>query len=167
MGVIVAVFLLLCFMIINVNVTLGDCIYYNQCSNDLDCSETCISDYDSLELYVQNNKTIINDLTKAFFSTGHSPARFVRITYKFQIPFYINDSDENDTYSGTNENDTCSSVQRLYYWSASPIYLLGPKPLMCLTLFAVIVQEENVIIELPCLQANNQKALLSRLTYLV
>ena len=61
MGVIVAAFLLLRFMIINVNAILGDCIYYNQCSNDLDCSETCISDYDSLELYVQNNKTIIND----------------------------------------------------------------------------------------------------------
>ena len=162
---------LLIFYIIAINTrgavsTVEDCDFYFNCSDDMDCSEaaSCISDYESLESYVQNNKAIINNLTKAFYRTGHSPARFVRITYKLQIPYasQFNDSDENDT-----ENDTCSSIERLYYWSTSPIYLLGPRPLAYLTLSAIIVQEENVIIQLPCLQATDQKALLSRLTYLV
>ena len=112
-----------------------------------------------MESYVQSSKTIINNLTRAFYPTARSPARFVRITYKFQIPSQFND---NDT-----ENDTCSSIERLYYWSTSPTYLLGPRPLGYLTLSAIIVLEENVIIQLPCLQAIDQKALLSRLTYLV
>ena len=153
-----------------INATLEDCIYYTDCSNTLDCNEpsSCISDYDSLETYVRNNKSIINDLAQAFYRTGHSPARFVRITYNFQIPSYFNNSRENDSYTDSIENDTCSSDQKIYYWSTSPVYLLGPKPLMYLSLFAVIVQEENVIIQLPCFETpNDQKALLSRLTYLV
>lgn len=152
-----------------INATIEDCIYYPNCSNTLDCNEpsSCISDYDSLETYVQNNKSIINDLAQAFYRTGHSPAKFVRITYKLQIPLNFNDSNENDSYADSIENDTCSPIQKIYYWSTSPVYLLGPQPLLYLSLFAVNVQEENVVIQLPCLEANDQKALLSRLTYLV
>ena len=166
---------LVIFYVIAINIrsaisTEEDCDFYINCANNMDCNEeaaSCISDYESLESYVQNSKAIINNLTEAFYSTGHLPARFVRITYIFQIPLHFNDSDENDTYSITTENDTCSSIERLYYWSTSPTYLLGPKPLSYLTLFAINVQEENVIIHLPCLQATDQKTLLSRLTYLV
>ena len=149
-----------------INATLEDCIYYPDCSNTLDCNEpsSCISDYDTLETYVQNNKSIINDLAQVFYRTGYSPAKFVRITYKFQIPSYFNDSNGSNS---SIENDTCSSIQKMYYWSTSPVYLLGPQPLFYLSLFAVIVREENVIIQLPCLEASDQKALLSRLTYLV
>ena len=158
-------------MITNVNANVEDCVYSLNCTNNLNCNEatSCISDYDSLELHVQNSKAIINNLTEAFYSTGHEPARFVKITYKFQVPFYSNDTDVNDTYSGMNNyfDDQCSSVERLYYWSSSPIYLMGPQPLLLLSLFAIRVQEENVIVQLPCLQSTEQKELLSRLTYLV
>ena len=145
------------------------CVYGHDlnCSSTVDCNETrsCISDYEALELYILSNQTIVNELAQVFYSTGRSPARFVKITYKFQIPLtYSNDSDRNNTFA---ENDTCSSTQRLYYWSTSPIYLLGPQPLMYLSLFAITIQEENLVVQLPCLQENEEKTLLSRLTYLV
>ena len=161
--------LVLCFItnIERINAISEDCIYYPNCSSTMDCNqpESCISNYDLLESYIQTNKSLIGDLAQAFYRTGHSPARFVRITYKFQIPLRLNnESNETDSFI---EDNGCSSVDRLYYWSTSPIYLLGPKPLTFLSLFAIFVQEENVTIQLPCLQANNQRALLSRLTYLV
>ena len=166
MKVEIVLFAIYLLTITGINATLEDCIYYTNCSNSLDCNEpsSCISDYDTLETYVLNNKSIINDLAQAFYRTGHSPAKFVRIIYKFQIPSYFNDTNENDS---SIENDTCSSIQRIYYWSTSPVYLLGPRPLLFLSLLAVIVREENVTMQLPCLEAYDQKELLSRLTYLV
>lgn len=141
-----------------------DCVSSYNCFNNFDCTNNgttnCISDYSSLESYVKNDKAIVDKLTKTFYRTGHSPARFVRITYKFQIPAHNNDSE--------NKNESsCISTERLYYWSESPVYLLGPRPLYYLSLFAINVEEDDVFIELPCLQANDQEALLSRLTYLV
>ena len=62
MGVKVSALLMLYSMIINVKDILEDCVYYNYFSNNLDCSETNISDYDSNYVF----KTIINDLTEAF-----------------------------------------------------------------------------------------------------
>ena len=84
----VEVALLVIYLLTNIgviNAILEDCIYFPNCSNTLDCKEplSCISDYDSLELYVQNNKSLINDLSQAFYRTGNSPTRFVKITYKF------------------------------------------------------------------------------------
>ena len=166
----ITVLLLVLYFIANterINATSEDCIYYPNCSSTMDCyqPDSCISNYDLLESYVQAKKSLIGDLAQAFYRTGRSPARFVRITYKFQIPLsFNNESNETDSLI---EDNGCSSVDKLYYWSTSPIYLLGPKPLMFLSLFAIVVPEENVTIQLPCLQANNQGALLSRLTYLV
>ena len=166
----IKVVLLVLYCITNtgkVKATSEDCIYYPNCSDIMDCNnpKSCISDYNILESYVQNNQSLINDLAQAFYRTGRSPARFVRITYRFQIPLNLNDSNETDS---SFEDNSCSpGIERVYYWSTSPIYLLGPKTLMYFSLFAIVVQEENVFVELPCLQANDQKELLSRLTYLV
>lgn len=103
-----------------------DCVSSYNCFNNFDCTNNgttnCISDYSSLESYVKNDKAIVDKLTKTFYRTGHSPARFVRITYKFQIPAHNNDSE--------NKNESsCIPTERLYYWSESPVYLLGPRPL--------------------------------------
>ena len=146
--------LLALYLIAGVNATSEDCIFYPDCSNTMNCSQpaSCISDYDLLESYVQSNKSLISNLAQAFYRTGRSPARFVRITYNFQVPSNLNDSNGNDSFADSIKVDTCSSIQRIYYWSTSPIYLLGPKPLRYLTLFATILQEEDVIVELPCLR---------------
>ena len=161
--------LLMLYLIAGVNAASEDCIVYPNCSDTMNCGQpaSCISEYDLLESYVESNKFLISNLAQAFYKTGHSPARFVRITYKFQIPVNLNNSNENDSFTSLLEAETCSSVQKIYYWSTSPMYLLGPKPLMYLTLGVINLQEENVFVELPCLQANNQQELLSRLTYLV
>ena len=157
------------FYLIANTTTLEDCISDLNCSSTLDynCSENetviCFSRYDLLEEYIRNNESILTNLAETFYRTGRSPAKFVKITYKFQIPG-LNDSHNNKTY---NSSIKCSSIERTYYWSTSPIYLLGPKPLMYLSMFGIIVQEENVIVQLPCLKSNDQKVLLSRLTYLV
>ena len=46
--------------------------------------------------------------------------------------------------------------------------MLGPKPLLWLTLFAVHVRESSITIQLPlCLCSEAYDELLSRLTYLV
>ena len=169
MKITVTVMLLVLHSVIRVNATSENCILYPNCSSTRDCSEpvSCISDYDLVESYVQSNKSLINNLAQAFYRTGRSPARFVRITYNFQIPSNLNNSNGNDSFADSIEIDTCSSIQRIYYWSTSPIYLLGPKPLRYLTLGATILEEESVIVDLPCLQADDEKELLSRLTYLV
>ena len=166
---VVLLVLLYSHSVTRVNATSEDCILYPNCSSIRDCSEpvSCISDYDLLESYVQSNKSLISNLAQAFYRTGRSPARFVRITYIFQVPLNLNDSNENNSFADSLEVDICSSLQRIYYWSTSPIYLLGPKLLRYLTLGATFLEEENVMVELPCLQADDEKELLSRLTYLV
>lgn len=167
MRAIIAVLLIFKLMIISAR-ALEDCAYDNNCANNLDFNQTtcCISEYQTLEAFVQNNETLINNLAEAFYKTGYSPAKFVRITYKFQ---QFSGSDDNGTNNSTNEDDIkCYHyAERVYYWSSSAIYLLGPRALFYLSLFAINVREENVIVHLPCLHSRYEKALLSRFTYLV
>ena len=77
---------------------------------------------------------------------------------------YYNDDDDDD-------DDDCKFVcindQKKFIWSSSALYLLGPKPLFWLTLFAVHVRESSITVNLPCLCSDVYDDLLSRLTYLV
>ena len=77
--------------------------------------------------------------------------------------YYDNDNDGDD---GEGEL-ICMDDQKKFIWSSSALYLLGPKPLFWLTLFAVDVRESSITINLPCLCSDVYEDLLSRLTYLV
>ena len=48
----------------------------------------CIGDYIDLEIYIINNKTIVEALARTFFSTGKAASKFVKITYNFQTKAY-------------------------------------------------------------------------------
>ena len=128
----------------------------------------CIGKYRDLEKYVLNNENLMDNLTEVYFKTGKSSARFVRITYKFKI-LLPNTNSTNETVS--NETDDgefiCVDNQKMFIWSSSALYLLGPEPLFWLTLFAVNVLESSVTVQLPCLCIDAYDNLLSRLTYLV
>ena len=121
------------------------------------CTEvtSCIGAYYELESYIQDNREVIEKLKAAFFETGKPPAKFVKLTYNFQV--------SNDTYNSMN----CSNHQSKYIWSEQFLYLLGPQPLFWSTLFAVRVPESSIIITLPCLCHDVYDSLLSRLTYMV
>ena len=44
----------------------------------------CIGQYIDLEMYVLNNKTLVETLAETFFTTGRGASKFVKITYNFQ-----------------------------------------------------------------------------------
>ena len=114
----------------------------------------CIFSYTDLEAYILDDKAILKNLTEAFFRTDISDVtKFLRITYNVQM-------------SSSTDFD-CTYHPTIYIWSEAPLYLLGPKHLFFLTLFAVDVSEISVTIKLPCLCRNFSYDLLSRLTYMV
>ena len=133
----------------------------NDCTTEEDCNEDakCIRQYIDLEMYVLNNKTLVEKLAETFYNTGRATSKFVKITYNFQTC--------NDIQSVEDTITNCSSQQSTYIWSEAALYLLGPKAMYWFTLFAVNIYEVDVAIELPCLCNDVYNSLLSRLTYLV
>jgi len=137
--------------------------------------DTCIGQYSELEMYILKNENILDQLTETFYKTGTDASQFVKITYEFQVHkpnSTANDTDYEAMYDENyevmdDEIFNCTSQRELYIWSASALYLLGPKPLFWLTFFAVNAPETNVTIKLPCLCDNTHNILLSRVTYLV
>ena len=164
---------------------------YEESNNFINAS--CISKYRDLEAYVLNSKDVMDNLTETFFKTGRPLTQYVRITYIFKVSLSssssnitnnytieyhedvdTNSSDDDDyyyDYDNDNDNDeykcTDDQTEKLFIWSSSGLYLLGPKSLFWMTLFAVHVAEEEVTIHLPCLCELNYDNLLSRLTYFV
>ena len=135
------------------------------CDESGNCSEvsSCIKTYHELDLYIRKNSGVKENLTNAFFVTGKTPSRFVKLTYKFQV---ANDTDA--VFAGEdNYYTSCFDHQSKYIWSDHFLYLLGPKPLFWFTLFAVGPVENETTIELPCLCHDVYGSLLSRLTYMV
>ena len=141
-------------------------------------STDCIRKYRDLQSYVLNNEDLINELTELFFETGKAPTKFVRITYKFQILLpvgnYTNDTnvtlyddDGADDYYYDDNEYSCFNAQKIFIWSISALYLLGPAPLFWQTLFAAYIPESSITIHLPCLCNDAYDNLLPRLTYLV
>ena len=138
----------------------NDCQFIANCSksdenNEKECYN-CVSQYDILETYILGNNAILSNLANAFYRSDEDPAEFMKITYQYQI---LNDS--------SNNTDYCFDKKRVYFWSTSPSYLLGPGPLFFLSLFAVNPSQSSVSIQLPCLHQDSLKHLLSRLTFLV
>ena len=132
--------------------------FNNGCNGTKDCKVTnCIGDYIDLEIYIMNNKGIMEELAEAFFTAGKTVSKFVKITYNFQ------------TSNGTQsiEDRTTNRQQSTYVWSETALYLLGPKTLYWLTLSAIRIDEVDVMIELPYLCNDVYDSLLSRLTFLV
>ena len=113
---------------------------------------------------MKGNNEIKGNLTNAFFATGKTPSKFVRLYYKFQVSY--------DTGAGqVEENNTtsCTYHETTYIWCDHFLYLLvGPRALFVFTSFAVdIITENETTIELPCLCYDVYGSLLSRLTYMV
>ena len=96
---------------------------------------------------------MLENLKDAFFVTGKPPSRFVRLQYNFQVS------------NGSVSN--CSNSQGTFIWSENFLDLLGPRPIVLFTLFAVVVPDKSITINLPCLCHNVSDSLLSRLTYMV
>ena len=140
---------------------------------------SCISKYRDLEAYVLNNKDLMDNLTETFFKTGKTSTEFVKIAYRFMVlQSFSTYNNTNTSYNLTNDTTYFDDdyeleftylehPQRLFIWSSSALYLLGPKPLFWMTLFAVRVPEYTVTIQLPCLCEEDYDNLLSRLTYFV
>jgi len=137
----------------------NDCLFATDCYEVEDCYDLdnrCVSQYGILESYILGNNDILSTLTEAFYQSDDDPAQFVKITYQYQV------LDTNDT-----DNNTCNNHTIQYFWSTSPIFLLGPGPMFWLSLFAIYPPETKVNIQLPCLQQDSKRKLLSRLTYFV
>ena len=139
---------------------------------------SCIRKYRDLEAYVLNTEDVMDNLTETFYKTGKPSTEFVKITYKFKVLISVdknisNDSTETYYYYYDDDDDidgdkyACVDDQRLFIWSSSALYLLGPGPLFWLTLFAVHVPENDLTVHLPCLCDTAYGDLLSRLSYLV
>ena len=129
----------------------------------------CIGKYRDLQMYILNNKDLMDNLTEVYFKTGKPFTDFVRITYKFKILLPVTNS-TNDTTIDYRYDDgelICIDKQKLFIWSSTALYLLGPEPLFWLTLFAVSRYESSITVDLPCLCNDVYDDLLSRLTYLV
>ena len=152
---------ILCVIISSAFAQLGEvdyCRIPGNCTVDEDdCFDysNCISQYEVLESYLLHNDDALANLTKGFYKTGTDPAEFVKIIYHYQI---ANDTDE--------YNSTCFAQRSVYFWATSPSFLLGPQPMLWLSLFAINPVQSSVTLELPCLQGHFEE-LLSRLTYLV
>ena len=136
-------------------------------------SSNCIGKYRDLQIYILSNEDLIDNLTEVFFKTGKAPTEFVRITYEFQTLLSIDNHTNNtniSTINYDNNNDDeliYVDIQKKFIWSNSALYLLGPEPLLWLTLFAVNVRQSSITINLPFLCNDAYDDLLPRLTYLV
>jgi len=130
---------------------------YDDAGNSSVCSR-CIKEYNELDSYIINNTVLLRELTAAFYRTGKPPTEYVKIIYNFEA---CNQTGVNNTAVN------CTSRQTKFIWSTTVLYLLGPKPLFWLTLFAVVVPEYGITVELPCLCWDEYSGLLDRLTYLV
>ena len=130
----------------------------SSCNEMEDCTNytKCIGQFIDLEMYIWNNKYLLDKLTETFFTTEGAVSEFVKITYNFQI-----NNGENDSTTD------CFIQQSTYIWSENELYLLGPRVVFWLTIFAVNIHEVDVIIELPCLCSDVYNNLLARLTSLV
>ena len=137
-----------CLILLCGNCSAQEYDYDNGCVETDDSTEVtkCIGQYVDLEMYVINNKILMEKLAETFFTTGKATSKFVKIT-------------DNIT--------NCSNQQSKYVWSEAALYLLGLRPIFWFTLFAVSIHETDVTIELPCLCNDVYNSLLSRLTYLV
>ena len=139
---------------------LNTCVFIANCSDADEFSEKecydCVNQYEMLESYILGNDALLSTLSKVFYKTDDDPAEFVKINYHYQI---LNDSKDISDY--------CFDMKRIYFWSTSPSYLLGPEPMFWLSLFAINPSVSSVSIQLPCLQKDTVRDLLSRLTYLV
>lgn len=150
----------------------AECDNNSNVPNSYDKISSCLRKYKDLQSYVLNDDDLLDNLTEVFFKTGKVLTRFVKITYKFQILLPVDNSTNstNDVtlYYGNDSSEvSCIDKQKMFIWSSSALYLLGPKPLFWLTLFAVFVPETSITIQLPCLCSDAYDDLLSRLTYLV
>ncbi|XP_065905085.1 uncharacterized protein [Dysidea avara] len=147
--------------------TVQELVESDDCNEAGNCTEMdkCILHYTELEEYILSNKTILKNITEAFFRAD-KPAitKFLRITYNLQI---CRGQHKYPANANITSCTGCTHNQSVYIWSKSPICLLGPRPLFFLTLFAVDVSEASITIELPCLCGEVYYNLLSRLTYLI
>ena len=150
----------------NANKFNNSCNATEGCAKELTEGVNCIGQYADLEMYVMNNKTLVEMLAETFFTsqiatfiTGRGASQFVKITYSYQT------SNIKQSVEGGITN--CSAQQSTYIWSQAALYLVGPDALYFYTLFAVNIREVDVTIELPCLCNDVYNSLLSRLTYLV
>lgn len=132
-----------------------------------DNSSSCIRKYRGLQSYVLNNEDLMDNLTEHFFKTGSTLTSFVRITYNFKVLPPAAGNYINSTNNANDDELLCVDDQKMFIWSSSALYLLGPGPLFWQTLFAVHIQETSITINLPCLCNDTYGDLLSRLTYLV
>ena len=126
----------------------------------------CTGKYRDLQMYVLNNKDLMDNLTEVFFETGKPPTEFVRITYRFKALITNTNTTYYDNHDGEFELQYIDK-QKKFIWSSSALYLLGTKPLFHQTLFAVYLQALDITIDLPCLCSHVSDDLLSRLTYFV
>ena len=69
------------------------CRYCNAQEFDVDCNEIegcgsevtkCIGEYIDLEMYILNNKALLEKLAETFFPTGRGVSKFAKISYNFQ-----------------------------------------------------------------------------------
>ena len=127
--------------------------------DDTENVSMCTSQYSELEAYIENNANLLENLLKAFYQSGHVPSKFVKITYNYHLCVRHN--------NGLVNRSNCTYDYRIYVWSESAFYLLGPNTLCWLTLHAVCVHENSVTVQLPSLCGDVTDTLLSRLTYLV
>ena len=152
--------------VVNANESNNSCNGIEECTTGLSEGINCIGQYIDLEMYVMNNKILVEKLAETFFTSqintfisGRGASQFVRITYNFQTG--------NGKQSVEETATNCSAQQSTYVWSQAALYLIGPNALFFYTLFAVHIREVDVTIELPCLCNDVYNTLLSRLTYLV
>ena len=133
----------------------------NSCNEMVYCTNDskCIGQYIDLEMYILNNKTLLDKLTETFYTAEGVISEFVKISYNFQV----NNGKKSENDSTTN----CFIQQSTYIWSENDLYLLGPEVVFCLTIFAVRIHEADVTIDLPCLCIDVYNSLLDRLTSLV
>ena len=124
-------------------------------------NDSCIEYYGDLEYYILNDKGIIRNLQEAFFPTGETPSKHVKIHYHYKL--FNSTRNTNDT---RNISD-CIDKQSSFIWSESALYLFGPGPLKWLTFFAINVPETSLSLYLPCFCNGIDVNLLNRLTYMV
>ena len=120
-------------------------------TEDMSEGKLCIEEYDDLESYILSNKRLLGKLRKTFFKSNYGTSKFVRITYSFRAYYTISNSSRSKNCSYYPNIKKCSyhHDQTTYIWSESALYLLGPKRLFWLTLFAINIPEADVTIELP------------------
>ena len=133
--------------------TANDEEFAKNCNAADNCTDKVlpITNYINLEMYVVNNKTLMETLAETFFTStttplfiGRDTSQFVKITYNFLI-------NNNNKQSEEDNNANCSSQQITYIWSEAAIYAVGPRALYWATLLAIDVDKVAVTIELPCI----------------